>query len=61
MIIALLNKGLFFALIYYSYKAYKTSGGVGDVLGDVPRSLAFAVLALVTVAICVVALLRCDV
>jgi TRAP-type C4-dicarboxylate transport system permease small subunit len=59
MIIELMNKGLFLALVYYSYKAYETSGGVGDLLGDVPRSLAFAALVFAAAILCLVALLRC--
>jgi hypothetical protein len=61
MIIALLNKGLLFALLYFLYKAYKASSGIGDLIGDVPQTLAVAALLVAVCLLSLVALLRCGV
>ena len=61
MIIALLNKGLLFALLYFLYKAYKASSGIRELLGDVPQTLAVAALLVAAGLLSLVALLRCGV
>ena len=58
MIFALLNKIFFFSIVYFMYKAYSSAGGgIRQILGDLPKSLAYIALLLVATSIAFVALL----
>jgi hypothetical protein len=58
MILSLLNKLMFFGTVYLLYQAYNTAGGgVTEILGDLPKIIAWIFFALAAAALLFVALL----
>lgn len=61
MILPMLNKLMFFGTVYLLYQAYNTAGGgVTEILGDLPKIIAWILFALAAAAFLIVALLWCP-
>ncbi len=59
MIFDVINKLVFFGIVYTMYRAYSTaSGGVLEILGDLPKTLAYIALLFAAGLIAFVLLLR---
>ena len=58
MIIATMSKLMLCGLLYFAYQVYKSaSGGILEILGDLPQVLAHMAMAVAAALMCAVALL----